>query len=309
MKKVVAIVGPTAVGKSALGLELAEKFNAEIISGDSMQVYKKLDIGTAKDSKEELAKVPHHLVNILDVTEEYSVKQFQDQASQCIDELYSRNILPILVGGTGFYLNSLVEGMNFGGESKSSKDQRNQLNLILEEQGISALKDILREEDPEAYDQLDIQNPRRIIRAIEVKRITGKSILDQEEHKNDYEFLIIGLTDDRQELYESINSRVDKMMNMGLLSEAEYVYKNKKSIPQAKNGIGYKEFFPYFDKTSSLENCVEEVKKNSRRFAKRQFTYFRNQMEEIIWFNVRENPDFKEEIEEKIREFLGENHG
>ncbi|WP_129045155.1 tRNA (adenosine(37)-N6)-dimethylallyltransferase MiaA [Companilactobacillus metriopterae] len=309
MKKVVAIVGPTAVGKSALGLELAEKFNAEIISGDSMQVYRKLDIGTAKDSKEELAKVPHHLVDILDVTEEYSVKQFQDQASQCIDELYSRNILPILVGGTGFYLNSLVEGMNFGGESKSSKEQRNQLNLILEEKGISALKDILREEDPEAYDQLDIQNPRRIIRAIEVKRITGKSILDQEEHKNDYEFLIIGLTDDRQELYESINSRVDKMMDLGLLSEAEYVYKNKESIPQAKNGIGYKEFFPYFDKTNSLENCVEEVKKNSRRFAKRQFTYFRNQMEEIIWFNVRGNPDFKEEIEEKIREFLGGNHG
>lgn len=303
MIKVVAIVGPTAVGKSALGLKLAQKLNGEIISGDSMQIYRHLDIGTAKDSPEELAAVPHHLVDICNANQRYTVKNFQEKAKSIITDLATENKLPLVVGGTGFYLSSLVNNLNLGG--KKDDDEYRQELVQLEKSGqIEKLQAILKAEDPIAYQQIDIENSRRLIRAIEVKRSTGKSIVEQNNGHKWADFYLVGLTDDRQKLYQRINSRVDKMVEMGLLDEAKYVYDYRADFPQAKNGIGYKELFPYFAGQSDLDSCLDEIKKNSRHFAKRQFTYFRNQMD-VDWYNISDDKNYQKDIEQNIMKFLG----
>ncbi|WP_125590332.1 tRNA (adenosine(37)-N6)-dimethylallyltransferase MiaA [Companilactobacillus jidongensis] len=308
MEKVVAVVGPTAVGKSALGLKLAQKFNGEIISGDSMQIYRGLDIGTAKDSPEELSTVPHHLVDISDVTERYTVKDFQQKAKRVIENLTIENKNSFVVGGTGFYLNSLIQNLNLGGKADGDNKLREELLQIENDSGIAGLVKILHEEDPLAMDKIDVSNVRRVIRAIEVHRETGKSIVDQENGNKWADFYLVGLTDDRDKLYARINSRVDKMVDMGLLNEVRPVYDNRDQIPQAKNGIGYKELFPYFGGTDTLESCLDEIKKNSRHFAKRQLTYFRNQMD-VDWYNISEEPDYQIKIENRIKGFLGGYNG
>lgn len=303
MIKVVAIVGPTAVGKSALGLKLAKKFNGEIISGDSMQIYRSLDIGTAKDSPKELAEVPHHLVDICDADQRYTVKDFQAKAKNIITDLSADNKLPLVVGGTGFYLSSLVNNLNLGGKKDDNKYRQELVEL--EKSGrIDKLQAILKDEDPLAYQKIDIENTRRLIRAIEVIRSTGKSITEQDNGDKWADFYLIGLTDDRPKLYQRINDRVDKMVQMGLLDEAKYVYNNRDKFPQAKNGIGYKELFPYFEGQASLESCLDEIKKNSRHFAKRQFTYFRNQMD-VDWYNISDDKNYQTDIETNILKFLG----
>ena len=303
MIKVVAIVGPTAVGKSALGLKLAKKFNGEIISGDSMQIYRNLDIGTAKDSPQELAEVPHHLVDICDADQRYTVKDFQAKAKNIITDLSADNKLPLVVGGTGFYLSSLVNNLNLGGKKDDNKYRQELVEL--EKSGrIDKLQAILKDEDPLAYQKIDIENTRRLIRAIEVIRSTGKSITEQDNGDKWADFYLVGLTDDRPKLYQRINDRVDKMVQMGLLDEAKYVYNNRDKFPQAKNGIGYKELFPYFEGQASLESCLDEIKKNSRHFAKRQFTYFRNQMD-VDWYNISDDKNYQTDIETNILKFLG----
>lgn len=304
MKKVVAIVGPTAVGKSALGLKLAQKFNGEIISGDSMQIYRHLDIGTAKDSTEELQAVPHHLVDICDGTQRYTVKDFQAKAKEIITDLNQVGKLPLVVGGTGFYLSSLINNLNLGGKATGDDQVRQQLLEVEKKQGIEVLQGMLLKIDPIAFDKIDTDNPRRLIRAIEVKQTTGKSITDQNNGNKWADFYLVGLTDDRQKLYERINQRVDKMVEMGLLDEAKYVFEHRDSFPQAKDGIGYKELFPYFEGSSSLEDCLTEIKKNSRHFAKRQFTYFRNQMD-VDWYNISDDKNYQEIVEQNIVEFVG----
>ncbi|APX72565.1 tRNA (adenosine(37)-N6)-dimethylallyltransferase MiaA [Companilactobacillus allii] len=304
MKKVIAVVGPTAVGKSALGLKLAQKFNGEIISGDSMQIYRGLDIGTAKDSKEELSQVPHHLVDISDVTDRYTVKDFQSKAIQIIDNLSQENKNSFVVGGTGFYLNSLVENMNLGGVAEGNDELRKELLDVENKSGINGLIEILKNEDPQSMELIDLANPRRIIRAIEIHRITGESMSNQRDGNKWAKFYLIGLTDDRAKLYDRINKRVDKMVDMGLLDEVRPIYDNRDQIPQAKNGIGYKELFPYFEGEADLKSCLEEIKKNSRHFAKRQLTYFRNQMD-VDWYNISDEPDYQSKIESKITNFLG----
>ncbi|WP_025024015.1 tRNA (adenosine(37)-N6)-dimethylallyltransferase MiaA [Companilactobacillus nodensis] len=308
MEKVVAVVGPTAVGKSALGLKLAQKFNGEIISGDSMQIYRGLDIGTAKDSPEELSEVPHHLVDISDVTERYTVKDFQQKARRVVENLAENEKNSFVVGGTGFYLNSLIQNLNLGGKADGDNELRKELLKIEKNSGIDGLVKVLRDEDPLAMKTIDISNARRVIRAIEVHRETGKSIVDQNNGNQWAEFYLIGLTDDRDKLYARINSRVDKMVEMGLLDEVRPVYDNRDQIPQAKNGIGYKELFPYFEGTATLESCLDEIKKNSRHFAKRQLTYFRNQMD-VDWYNISEEPDYQTKIENRIKGFLGGYNG
>ena len=303
MIKVVAIVGPTAVGKSALGLKLAKKFNGEIISGDSMQIYRNLDIGTAKDSPQELAEVKHHLVDICDADQRYTVKDFQAKAKTIITDLSADNKLPLVVGGTGFYLSSLVNNLNLGGKKDDNKYRQELVEL--EKSGrIDKLQAILKDEDPLAYQKIDIENTRRLIRAIEVIRSTGKSITEQNNGDKWADFYLVGLTDDRPKLYQRINDRVDKMVQMGLLDEAKYVYNNRDKFPQAKNGIGYKELFPYFEGQASLESCLDEIKKNSRHFAKRQFTYFRNQMD-VDWYNISDDKNYQTDIETNILKFLG----
>ena len=303
MIKVVAIVGPTAVGKSALGLKLAQKFNGEIISGDSMQIYKKLDIGTAKDTPEELQAVPHHLVDICDASERYTVKDFQQKARQIITDLSKEQKLPLVVGGTGFYLSSLVNNLNLGGKSDSDPSLRKQLMTIEQAGGIDQLQKMLQTIDPKAFEKIDIDNSRRLIRAIEVMKTTGKSITEQNNGEKWADFYLVGLTDERQKLYGRINQRVDTMAQNGLIDEAKYVYDHRDEFPQASKGIGYKELYPYFDGTADLETCLSEIKKNSRHFAKRQFTYFRNQMD-VDWYNISDDNNYQEIIEKNIVNFM-----
>ncbi|WP_201308444.1 tRNA (adenosine(37)-N6)-dimethylallyltransferase MiaA [Companilactobacillus farciminis] len=303
MIKVVAIVGPTAVGKSALGLKLAQKFNGEIISGDSMQIYKKLDIGTAKDTPEEIQAVPHHLVDICDASERYTVKDFQQKARQIITDLSKEQKLPLVVGGTGFYLSSLVNNLNLGGKSDSDPSLRKELMTIEQAGGIDQLQKMLQSIDPKAFEKIDIDNSRRLIRAIEVMKTTGKSITEQDNGEKWADFYLVGLTDERQKLYGRINQRVDTMAQNGLIDEAKYVYDHRDEFPQASKGIGYKELYPYFDGTADLETCLSEIKKNSRHFAKRQFTYFRNQMD-VDWYNISDDNNYQEIIEKNIVNFM-----
>lgn len=303
MIKVVAIVGPTAVGKSALGLKLAQKFNGEIISGDSMQIYRKLDIGTAKDTPEELQAVPHHLVDICDANERYTVKDFQQKARQIITSLANDQKLPLVVGGTGFYLSSLINNLNLGGKSDSDPALRKELMKIEQTGGVDQLQKMLQSIDPKAFEKIDIDNTRRLIRAIEVMKTTGKSITEQDNGEKWADFYLVGLTDDRQKLYERINQRVDVMAENGLISEAKYVYDNRDKFPQASKGIGYKELYPYFDGTADLPTCLSEIKKNSRHFAKRQFTYFRNQMD-VDWYNISDDSNYQDIIEKNIVNFM-----
>ena len=303
MIKVVAIVGPTAVGKSALGLKLAQKFNGEIISGDSMQIYKKLDIGTAKDTPEELRAVPHHLVDICDASERYTVKDFQQKARLIITDLSKEQKLPLVVGGTGFYLSSLVNNLNLGGKSDGDPSLRKELMTIEQAGGIDQLQKMLQSIDPKAFEKIDIDNSRRLIRAIEVMKTTGKSITEQNNGEKWADFYLVGLTDERQKLYGRINQRVDTMAQNGLIDEAKYVYDHRDEFPQASKGIGYKELYPYFDGTADLETCLSEIKKNSRHFAKRQFTYFRNQMD-VDWYNISDDNNYQEIIEKNIVNFM-----
>lgn len=303
MNKVIAIVGPTAVGKSALGLKLAKQIDGQIISGDSMQIYRGLDIGTAKDSPAELAEIKHYLVDICDVDQRYTVKDFQQGARAAIEKITSENKVPIIVGGTGFYLSALVNDLNLGGDSDHDDKLRDELTQLEDQKGIAALQERLSEIDPQAMQQIDVENPRRVIRAIEVYETTGHSITEQTNGNNVDQFHLIGLTDERQRLYERINHRVDLMVEHGLLDEVRGVYENQASIPQAKNGIGYKELFPYFDGTSSLDDCLVELKKNSRHFAKRQLTYFRNQLP-VNWVNISDEPNYYQRILTETEDFL-----
>ncbi len=289
--KLIAVVGPTAVGKTALGIELAQQFNGEIISGDSQQVYRHLDIGTAKATPEEQAAAPHHLIDVRDVDANYSVYDFVVEASQAITEIASRGKVPIIVGGTGLYLQSLLEGYHLGGEVDQKKvlAYRKTLEQLSDEVLFGKIAE-LGKEIPEI-------NRRRAIRALELAKF-GQNL---ENKETNYEALLIGLNDDRQVLYDRINHRVDLMLEKGILDEAKWLYDNHRNA-QAARAIGYKELFPYFTGDASLEDCVEKLKQNTRRFAKRQLTWFRNRMA-VNFYTVSE-VDFKETVIQDVNEFL-----
>ncbi|BAK27672.1 tRNA (adenosine(37)-N6)-dimethylallyltransferase MiaA [Streptococcus gallolyticus subsp. gallolyticus] len=289
--KLIAVVGPTAVGKTALGIELAQQFNGEIISGDSQQVYRHLDIGTAKATPEEQAAAPHYLIDVRDVDANYSVYDFVVEASQAITEIASRGKVPIIVGGTGLYLQSLLEGYHLGGEVDQEKvlAYRKTLEQLSDEVLFGKIAE-LGKEIPEI-------NRRRAIRALELAKF-GQNL---ENKETNYEVLLIGLNDDRQVLYDRINHRVDLMLEKGILDEAKWLYDNHRNA-QAARAIGYKELFPYFTGDASLEDCVEKLKQNTRRFAKRQLTWFRNRMA-VNFYTVSE-VDFKETVIQDVNEFL-----
>ena len=289
--KLIAVVGPTAVGKTALGIELAQQFNGEIISGDSQQVYRHLDIGTAKATPEEQAAAPHYLIDVRDVDANYSVYDFVVEASQAITEIASRGKVPIIVGGTGLYLQSLLEGYHLGGEVDQEKvlAYRKTLEQLSDEVLFGKIAE-LEKEIPEI-------NRRRAIRALELAKF-GQNL---ENKETNYEVLLIGLNDDRQVLYDRINHRVDLMLEKGILDEAKWLYDNHRNA-QAARAIGYKELFPYFTGDASLEDCVEKLKQNTRRFAKRQLTWFRNRMA-VNFYTVSE-VDFKETVIQDVNEFL-----
>lgn len=289
--KIIAVVGPTAVGKTALGIELAKRFNGEIISGDSQQVYRHLDIGTAKATLEEQAEAPHHLIDVREVNEAYSAYDFVKEASAAIEDITSRGKLPIIVGGTGLYLQSLLEGYHLGG-------QVNQEEVLAYRQELEQLADaVLFDKIAEQGIEIPELNRRRAIRALELATF-GQ---DLENKETPYDALLIALNDDRQVLYERINHRVDVMVEKGLLDEAKWLYDNHRDV-QAARAIGYKELFPYFAGQASLEESVDKLKQNTRRFAKRQLTWFRNRM--AVSFYMVSESDVKKQINKAVQDFL-----
>lgn len=289
--KIIAVVGPTAVGKTALGIELAKRFNGEIISGDSQQVYRHLDIGTAKATLEEQGEAPHHLIDVREVDEAYSAYDFVKEASAAIEDITSRGKLPIIVGGTGLYLQSLLEGYHLGG-------QVNQEEVLAYRQELEQLADaVLFDKIAEQGIEIPELNRRRAIRALELATF-GQ---DLENKETPYDALLIGLNDDRQVLYERINHRVDVMVEKGLLDEAKWLYDNHRDV-QAARAIGYKELFPYFAGQASLEESVDKLKQNTRRFAKRQLTWFRNRM--AVSFYMVSESDVKKQINKAVQDFL-----
>ncbi|MGL9727865.1 tRNA (adenosine(37)-N6)-dimethylallyltransferase MiaA [Enterococcus sp. DIV0756] len=301
--KVIAIVGPTAVGKTSLSIDLAKRFNGEIISGDSMQVYRGLDIGTAKVTTEEMAGIPHHLIDVRGVDESYSAADFQKSAREAIQEISQRGKIPIIVGGTGLYIQSLLWDYKLGSEGEPEDDSiREKYEVFAEENGNPALWEKLQLSDPLAAEKIHYNNRKKVIRALEVFELTGHSILEpKEQPKELYDSFLIGLNTDRSILYQRINQRVDLMVEQGLLEEARNLAKNP--TVQAAQGIGYKEFFPYFSGDSSLEAAIEEVKLHSRRYAKRQLTWFRNRMS-VHWYDLIQQPEIIKVIETEIANWL-----
>ncbi|RVU77652.1 tRNA (adenosine(37)-N6)-dimethylallyltransferase MiaA [Lactobacillus xujianguonis] len=296
MQKVLAIVGPTAIGKTDLAIKLAQKINALIVSGDSMQVYQEVAIGTAKATKEEQAQVKHYLVDTRSIFEEYSVKDFVDQATAAIDEIATQNKLPMVVGGTGFYVNALLNQMQLGEKTPEETSVTKKWEDYLAANGPEKLWAELNNKDPAAAAKIPVANSRRTLRALTVIERTGKKFSEQQtEIKPRYDYLIIGLNAKRSEIYRRINLRVDKMMEQGLLEEARFVYDHRQEEYQALQAIGYKEFFPYFKGKSTLEECINQLKTASRRYAKRQLTYFRNKLP-VKWFDPLDDPNCLDKI-------------
>lgn len=306
MQKIIIMVGPTAIGKTDLALNLAPKINAEIISGDSMQIYQEVAIGTAKPTVAEQAKVKHYLIDEKSIFDEYSVKDFVKEATQAVDKITAQGKVPLVVGGTGFYINALVNKMQLGepGEYQTSVDEK--WEKYLATYGEQKLWDELNKVDPQAASKIAVQNSRRTLRALTVISRTGK-LFSQQQKKIDprYDALIIGLNTDRAVVYDRINKRVDIMMQHGLLDEAKMIYENRDREHQVIQAIGYKEFFPYFEGEKSLDECVAKLKQASRKYAKRQLTYFKHQLP-VQWFDPIEDKNCQKEINEKVEEFLNE---
>ena len=302
-QRVVAVIGPTASGKTALAVALAKALDGEIVSADSMQIYKYMDIATAKPTEEEKQGIPHHLMDFLEPSESFSVARYCELAESAIKDIAARGRLPIVAGGTGLYVDALLGGMRFE-EQQTDPALRAQITGELEEKGIDAMLDEIRAFDPDSADRLSVgRNPKRIIRCIEVYRSTGMTQTQLNEkqlsHESPYQTIRIGLTAaDREYLYERIDRRVDIMMENGLLDEARRFYDSGFS-DTASAAIGYKELLPYLRGEQELSVCVESLKRSTRRYAKRQLTWFRRNPS-VHWFNIDEQ-SFEEIISESLR--------
>ena len=287
MNKILIIAGPTASGKTEFAIKCAKEFNGEIISADSMQIYKKLNIGTAKPSKEETKQAVHHLIDFVDPSENFSVQQYVSYAKIEIDNIISRGKLPIIVGGTGLYIKSLIYPYSFASSPKN-EDLRSELNKLAEEKGVDYVYGLLETKDPESAYKIHPRDTKRVIRALEICMSTGKkkSELNIEENKKEYDYLMLVLNPDRNILYDKINNRVDKMFDLGLEEEIKMLVNNKvvSKDSQCMQAIGYKEFFDYFENKTTYEELKESIKKHSRNYAKRQITFFRG-FEDAIWLN------------------------
>ena len=280
MLKVLVLTGPTGVGKTKLSLSLAKKYNGEIISGDSIQVYRGMDILSAKIKEEEKEGVPHHLLDVLDISEDCNVYLFQKLVREKIDEISKRGHLPIIVGGTGLYLKASLYDYNF---LETTDD------LTFDDLSDEEVYNLLKEKDPVEAIKLHPNNRKRVVRALNIIMSSGKTkqeINEMQEHKLLYDALFICLTKDREELYNDINLRVDKMFEEGLLEEVTSLEKQNPSR-NARQAIGYKEFIPYFNNEITLDEVKEQIKRNTRKFAKRQFTFFRHQLP-VNFFDKKE---------------------
>ena len=285
---VIVILGPTCVGKTKLSVELAKKINGEIINADSTQVYKGLDIATAKVTEEEKENIPHHLFDIKDITEDYTVYDYQKDCRLCIDEILSRGKTPILVGGTGLYIKASLYDYQFNKE-----DSINNYDDLTDEE----LYDRVIKLD--SNNTIHKNNRKRLIRALNY--MDNNNVAFSSKEKTDkliYDTLFIGLTTDRSILYDRINKRVDVMVNNGLLDEAKKIYDSNIRTKAVLTPIGYKELFPYFDGNSDLDSCLDKIRQNSRRYAKRQYTFFNHQLK-VKWFDVDFN-DFNNTVSDVL---------
>lgn len=301
--KVVVIVGPTASGKTAVSIELAKKLDGEIISADSMQIYKDMDIGSAKPTKEEMQGIPHYMLDVVEANEIFNVAKYKEMAEECIEKILAKNKVPIIVGGTGLYVSTLTNGVEFSDIENDLEYRDELMKISLQENGVDKLFEMLKNVDPEAATIIDKNNVRRVIRALEIYKVTGKTKtqVDRESIKElKYDYRIFGLSWDRQELYERIDKRVDIMLDMGLLDEVKRV--NEKGISStAIQGLGYKEIIEYFNNEITLEEAIEKIKQETRRYAKRQMTWFKKD-KSIVWLDAKNKDDVVDYIYKTIEE-------
>lgn len=302
-KKLVVLTGPTAVGKTKLSIELAKKIGGEIISADSMQVYKHMDIGSAKIRPEEMEGVPHFLVDELEPSEEFNVVVFQQKTKQYMQEIYERGHIPILVGGTGFYIQAVLYDINFS-EDDDNHQIREELEALAKENGAEYMHEELRKIDPASADAIHANNVKRVIRALEYYKLTGQKISEhnEEQRKNEspYDFSYFVLNDHRELLYERIDKRVDEMITEGLVEEVTKL-KNMGYDRSyvSMQGLGYKEIFSFLEGEISLEEAIYIIKRDTRHFAKRQITWFKRE-KEVTWVN---KPEF-DYNNDKILDFM-----
>ncbi len=291
-KMLISVVGQTAIGKTKLAIALAQKFKTEIISADSRQFYKEMSIGTAVPSKSELATIPHHFIQHKSIFENYSVGDFEKEALTLLDDLFQRYNTVIMVGGSGLYVDAVTKGLDDFPEVPA--EIRASLNHRLEVEGIDSLQKQLKSLDPRQYEKIDLSNPHRLVRALEICISTGKpysSFLDQKKASRPFKVATVGLKAERELVYDLINRRVDRMMQQGLLEETRslFEYKNLNAL----RTVGYKELFKYFTGEWELDFAISEIKKNTRRFAKRQMTWFKKN-EDTLWV------DYKYDLERLI---------
>ena len=306
---VIAVVGPTASGKTSMSIEIAKVFSGQVVSADSMQIYEKMNIATAKPTEEEMQGIPHHLIGFQPVDKKFSVAEYVQLANECIEKIYNAGDLPVIVGGTGLYIDSLLQNIQFSKE-ESNTEIREELTEMFNEKGAEYMLGLLQEIDPETANRLHLNDKSRIIRALEIYKLTGKNLTEQKVlsrlEETPYDVLYIGINyRDRNVLYDRINLRVDLMLENGLLEEAEEFY-NIPADKTACQAIGYKELAPYFRGDATLEDCIEKLKLETRRYAKRQLTWFRkNQNVNWIYPDDYANPqDMYEFVFTMINDFL-----
>ena len=312
-KPLIILTGPTAVGKTALSIELAKKIGGEIISADSMQVYRHMDIGSAKITKEEMDGVCHHLIDILEPDEEFHVALFQKLAKEAMEQIRLRGHIPIVVGGTGFYIQALLYDIDFTENEDEGGNIRRELENVAKEKGADYLHERLREIDPKSADAIHANNIKRVVRALEFYYLTGKQISEHNEteraKESPYAFLYYVLNTDREILYKRIEERVDSMLKEGLIDEVRYLKEmgmNRGMV--SMQGLGYKEILDYLNGMCSLEEAVSVLKRDTRHFAKRQITWFKRERE-VTWLNLPDYENDKTRILAKICEDCREKLG
>ncbi len=305
MNKLVAIIGPTGIGKSILAVYFAQCFNAEIISADSRQVYRYMDIGTDKPNEQELAVVPHHLISIIKPDDEFSLAQYKELAAGTIEAVWQRGKLPLLVGGSGQYVWSVLEGWGIPKVPPDPAFRRNLEERAAKDGG----EDIFREleiRDPEAAARIDRRNIRRVIRALEISRNPSLKRTPHKSSKTAYDSLIIGLTIDREELYRMIDKRVDRMIKRGLVEEVKSLVSRSYRLDlPSMSGIGYRQIGEHLEGKTTLEAAVQQIKYESHRFARQQYNWFRAKDDRIRWFDIKAHPI--SEIQEVVKSFISGN--
>ena len=296
--KVIVICGPTASGKTALSIELAKKINGEIISSDSMQIYKAMDIGTAKPSKEEMQDIPHHLLDFVEPNQRYSVAEFKKDAEKAIEEILAKGKTPIVVGGTGLYVDSLIYGIEYQ-DIELDEKYRQELENRVEKEGLAKLYEEAKQIDPQAIEKISSNDKKRILRILEIYKSTGKTKTQQEieSRKNGvkYDYKVFAINWERELLYERINKRVDIMIKQGLIQEVEQLLQKYDEFPTAMQGLGYKEVVEYLQGKTTYEEMIEKIKMETRRYAKRQMTWFKKN-KQTIWIGHKDLQRIMEEV-------------